>query len=165
MSTSAGRSDVFRAGTSYTTHMNSLFWRHRGEGDATSGPALARVRRRNSLLATLSSPGRVGSVGHTPQRMGVRWLGNVAPYGYWYLPKRDGPPGWLIDGQMTVRQVRKRLNAGPWHRSMRDHAGLSPSCSTSLSIRGIRARRTHSTAIGSCHPRSRANHVGPEQHL
>lgn len=54
-----------------------------------------------------------------------------APYGYRYLPKREGEPGrlvvdeaeagvvrtiydWLIEERMTVRQILKRLNAGPW---------------------------------------------------
>jgi site-specific DNA recombinase len=54
-----------------------------------------------------------------------------APYGYRYLPKRDGVPGWLeideaeaelvrlmygwlVDERLTLRQVLKRLNFGPW---------------------------------------------------
>jgi site-specific DNA recombinase len=60
-----------------------------------------------------------------------QWLGTKAPYGYRYVPKREGMPGhlvvdedeaalvrllygWLIDEQMTVRQILKRLNTGPW---------------------------------------------------
>ena len=52
------------------------------------------------------------------------------PYGYRYVPRRDGVPGhlevdeaeaevvrmlhrWLIDERMTVRQILKRLAAGP----------------------------------------------------
>jgi site-specific DNA recombinase len=63
-------------------------------------------------------------------RQGI-WLGGKAPYGYHYVPKRDGVPGylvidedeaavvrllftWLIDERMTTRQIVKRLNAGPW---------------------------------------------------
>jgi site-specific DNA recombinase len=59
------------------------------------------------------------------------WVGGRAPYGYRHVPKRDGVPGhlvidedealvvrqlyrWLIDEQMTVRQILKRLAAGPW---------------------------------------------------
>jgi site-specific DNA recombinase len=59
------------------------------------------------------------------------WVGGRAPYGYRYVPKRDGVPGhlvideaeaevvrmlyrWLIDEQMTVRQILKRLAQGPW---------------------------------------------------
>jgi site-specific DNA recombinase len=59
------------------------------------------------------------------------WVAGRAPYGYRYVPKRDGVPGhlvvdeaeadvvrmlcrWLIDEQMTVRQILKRLAAGPW---------------------------------------------------
>ena len=63
-------------------------------------------------------------------RRGI-WLGGKAPYGYRYVPKRDGVPGylvvdedeaavvrllfsWLVDERMTTRQIVKRLNAGPW---------------------------------------------------
>jgi site-specific DNA recombinase len=59
------------------------------------------------------------------------WIAGKAPYGYRYVPKRDGVPGhlvvdeaeaavvrmlyrWLIDERMTVRQILKRLAAGPW---------------------------------------------------
>ena len=59
------------------------------------------------------------------------WLGGRAPYGYRYIPKRDGVPGylvvnedeailvrqlftWLVEGRMTIRQIVKRLNEGPW---------------------------------------------------
>jgi site-specific DNA recombinase len=59
------------------------------------------------------------------------FIGSRAPYGYRYIPKRDGVPGhlvvdeteselvrmlygWLIEERMTVRQILKRLNAGPW---------------------------------------------------
>jgi site-specific DNA recombinase len=60
-----------------------------------------------------------------------QWVGGLAPYGYRYVPKRDGVPGhleidedeaavvrmlyrWLVDERMTVRQIIKRLAAGPW---------------------------------------------------
>ena len=59
------------------------------------------------------------------------FIGGRAPYGYRYVPKRDGVPGylvvdeteaelvrmlygWLIEERTTVRQILKRLNAGPW---------------------------------------------------
>ena len=59
------------------------------------------------------------------------FIGGRAPYGYCYVPKRDGVPGylvvdeteaelvrmlygWLIEERTTVRQILKRLNAGPW---------------------------------------------------
>ncbi len=59
------------------------------------------------------------------------WIGGKAPYGYRYIPKQEEVPGhlvvdeaeadfvrmlvqWLIDEQLTVRQILKRLNAGPW---------------------------------------------------
>src|SRR5512135_2478949 len=60
-----------------------------------------------------------------------QWIASQASYGYRYVPKRDGVPGhlevdeaeaevvrmlyrWLIDERMTVRQILKRLAAGPW---------------------------------------------------
>jgi site-specific DNA recombinase len=59
------------------------------------------------------------------------WIAGQARYGYRHVPNRDGVPGhlevddaeaevvrmlyrWLIDERMTVRQVLKRLAAGPW---------------------------------------------------
>jgi site-specific DNA recombinase len=59
------------------------------------------------------------------------FLGGRAPYGYRYVPRREGVPGhlmideteadlvrmlysWLIDERMTIRQILKRLNFGPW---------------------------------------------------
>jgi site-specific DNA recombinase len=59
------------------------------------------------------------------------WVSGRAPYGYRHVPKRDGVPGhlevdeaeaavvrlmygWLIDEQMTLRQILKRLSEGPW---------------------------------------------------
>jgi site-specific DNA recombinase len=59
------------------------------------------------------------------------WLSGEVPYGYRYVCKRDGVPGhvvvdeieadvvrmlyrWLIDEQMSVRQIVKRLAGGPW---------------------------------------------------
>jgi site-specific DNA recombinase len=60
-----------------------------------------------------------------------QWVGGKAPYGYRHVPKRDGVPPhlvvddaeaevvrqlyrWLLDERMTVRQILKRLAAGPW---------------------------------------------------
>jgi len=60
------------------------------------------------------------------------WIGGRAPYGYTYIPKRDGCPGhliideteaemvrmlyaWLIEERMTIRQILKRLNFGSWY--------------------------------------------------
>src|SRR4051812_8505999 len=59
------------------------------------------------------------------------WIAGQAPYGYRYVPNRDGVPAhleveeaeaavvrmlyrWLVDERMTVRQILKRLAAGPW---------------------------------------------------
>ncbi len=61
-----------------------------------------------------------------------QWIGGKAPYGYRYVLKQDGIPGhlvideleaefvrmlysWLIDEQLTIRQILKRLNVGPWY--------------------------------------------------
>ena len=60
------------------------------------------------------------------------FIGGRAPYGYRYLPCHDGVGerleidaveaefvrmlyGWLVDAQMTIRQILKRLNFGPWY--------------------------------------------------
>ena len=60
-----------------------------------------------------------------------QYIGVHAPYGYRRLPRRDGVAGqlavdeteaevvrmlygWLIEEQLTQRQILKRLNAGPW---------------------------------------------------
>src|SRR3954470_10888328 len=60
-----------------------------------------------------------------------QWVGGLAPYGYRYVPRRDGVPGhleidgaeaavvrmlhrWLVAERATVRQIIKRLAAGPW---------------------------------------------------
>lgn len=59
------------------------------------------------------------------------WIGGKAPYGYRYVPRREGTPGrleideaeaelvrllyrWLLEERMTIRQILKRLNCGPW---------------------------------------------------
>ena len=61
-----------------------------------------------------------------------QYVGGKAPYGYRYVPKREGVPGhlvidepeatvvrmlyrWLIDERLTIRQILKRLNFGPWY--------------------------------------------------
>jgi site-specific DNA recombinase len=67
------------------------------------------------------------------QKARAGWfIGGRAPYGYRYLPCRDGVGGrleidaaeaefvrmlygWLVDAQMTIRQILKRLNFGPWY--------------------------------------------------
>src|SRR4051794_12853668 len=58
------------------------------------------------------------------------YLAGRAPYGYRYVPRQDAVPGhlvvdepeaelvrmlygWLVDEQTTIRQILKRLNAGP----------------------------------------------------
>ena len=60
-----------------------------------------------------------------------QYVGGDAPYGYRYLPRREGAPGqlvvdeaeaevvrmlygWLTEERMTLRRILKRLNAGPW---------------------------------------------------
>jgi site-specific DNA recombinase len=67
------------------------------------------------------------------QKARAGWfIGGRAPYGYRYLPRRDGAGGrleiddaeaefvrmlygWLVDERMTIRQILKRLNFGPWY--------------------------------------------------
>src|SRR4051812_3752515 len=60
-----------------------------------------------------------------------QFVGVHAPYGYRYLPRRDGAAGrllvdeaeaetvrmlygWLAEERLTLRQILKRLNFGPW---------------------------------------------------
>ena len=60
-----------------------------------------------------------------------QFIGVRAPYGYRYLPRRDGAGGqlvvdeaeaetvrrlygWLTEERLTLRQILKRLNFGPW---------------------------------------------------
>ncbi|HEX2194336.1 MAG TPA: recombinase family protein [Candidatus Limnocylindria bacterium] len=60
-----------------------------------------------------------------------QFIGARAPYGYRYLPRRDGAGGqlavdeaeaetvrrlygWLTEERLTLRQILKRLNFGPW---------------------------------------------------
>ncbi len=71
------------------------------------------------------------------------YLAGRAAYGYRYVPRHDAVPGhlvvdepeaelvrmlygWLVDEQMTIRQILKRLNAGPWLPRSGRHA-WSPS--------------------------------------
>jgi site-specific DNA recombinase len=67
------------------------------------------------------------------------YLSSKPPYGYRYIPKRDGVPGylvieeheaeivrtvyhWVVDEQLTVRQLVKRLNHSGWRpRSGKAH--------------------------------------------
>ncbi len=67
-----------------------------------------------------------------------QYLGGRAPYGYRYIPKQEGSPGhliideaeaeivrmiyrWLIEEQMTIRQILKRLDEGPWSARQGKH--------------------------------------------
>jgi site-specific DNA recombinase len=60
-----------------------------------------------------------------------QFIGGRAPYGYRYVPRRDAVPGhlvvdegeaalvrmiygWLVDEALSIRQILKRLNFGPW---------------------------------------------------
>jgi site-specific DNA recombinase len=59
------------------------------------------------------------------------WVAGRAPYGYRYVPKRDGVPGhlvindaeaavvrmmyrWLVDERLSTRAIIRRLTDGPW---------------------------------------------------
>jgi site-specific DNA recombinase len=69
--------------------------------------------------------------GKLPKARAGQVVSPVAPYGYRDVPKQEGRPGhlvideaeaavvrllyrWLVDEQLTIRQILKRLNAGPW---------------------------------------------------
>ena len=69
--------------------------------------------------------------GKLQKARGGQFVGVHAPYGYRRLPRRDGAGGrlavdeteaevvrmlygWLIEERLTLRQILKRLNAGPW---------------------------------------------------
>jgi site-specific DNA recombinase len=92
------------------------------------------------------------------------WIAGQAPYGYRYVPNRDGVPGhleieeveaevvrmlyrWLIDERMTVRQILKRLAAGSWRprngkrlwSNSVVHRVLSDLCLASIRIPGRRS--------------------------
>ena len=71
------------------------------------------------------------------------YLGGRAPYGYRYVPRHDAIPGhlvidereadpvrtlygWLTDERMTIRQILKRLNTGPYRPRSGRHS-WSPS--------------------------------------
>jgi site-specific DNA recombinase len=61
-----------------------------------------------------------------------QFVGGKAPYGYRYVPRSERSPGylaieeteaelvrllyrWLIEERLTIRQILKRLNFGPWY--------------------------------------------------
>ena len=81
--------------------------------------------------------------GKLQQARAGHYLSSNPPYGYRYLPKQEGIPGrlvvdeteaalvrllyrWLIEEQLTIRQILKRLNAGPWFPRS-GHRSWSPS--------------------------------------
>jgi site-specific DNA recombinase len=87
------------------------------------------------------------------------FIGTKAPYGYRYVPKRDGVPGhlvideteaelvrmlhgWLVEERMTVRQITKRLNEGPWFPRSGRHP-WSPSVVHSILSNPIHAGTTY----------------------
>ena len=102
------------------------------------------------------------------------YQGGCAPYGYRYVPRQEAVPGhlvvdekeaalvrtlygWLIDERTTIRQILKRLNAGPdvprsgrhaWSPSLVHHiladpvyAGRPMPTATALFRRGSRVAR------------------------
>jgi site-specific DNA recombinase len=98
------------------------------------------------------------------------FVGTKAPYGYRYVPKRDGVPGhlvideteaelvrtlhgWLVEERMSVRQITKRLNEGPWFpRSGRQP--WSPSVIHSILSNPVHAGTTYA---------NRYRYVAPEK--
>jgi site-specific DNA recombinase len=98
------------------------------------------------------------------------FIGTKAPYGYRYIPKRDGVPGhllideteaefvrmlhgWLVEERMTVRQITKRLNEGPWFPRSGRHP-WSPSVVHSILSNPIHAGTTYA---------NRYRYVAPEK--
>ncbi|MDQ3438301.1 MAG: recombinase family protein [Actinomycetota bacterium] len=98
------------------------------------------------------------------------FIGSKAPYGYRYIPKRDGVPGhlvideseaelvrmlygWLVEARMTVRQITKRLNEGPWFPRSGHHP-WSPSVVHSILSNPIHAGTTYA---------NRYRYVAPEK--
>ena len=99
-----------------------------------------------------------------------RFIGGKAPYGYRYIPKRDGVPGhlvideteaemirmlfsWLVEERMTVRQITKRLNEGSWYPRSGKHP-WSPSTVHSILSHPIHAGTTYA---------NRYRYVAPEK--
>jgi site-specific DNA recombinase len=100
------------------------------------------------------------------------FLGGRAPYGYRYVPRREGVPGhlmideteadlvrmlysWLIDERMTIRQILKRLNFGPWFPRS-GHRPWSPSTVHHILADPVAPARPMPTATSMCRPRSLA---------
>lgn len=87
------------------------------------------------------------------------YIGAKAPYGYRYVPKRDGVPGhlvidegeaemvralfgWLTEERMTIRQITKRLNGSSWNPRSGKHP-WSPSTVHSILSHPIHAGTTY----------------------
>ena len=98
------------------------------------------------------------------------FIGAKAPYGYRYVPKRDGVPGhlvideteaemirmlfsWLVEERMSIRQITKRLNEGSWHPRSGKHP-WSPSTVHSILSHPIHAGTTYA---------NRYRYVAPEK--
>jgi len=98
------------------------------------------------------------------------FIGGKAPYGYRYVPKRDGVPGhllideseaemirtlfgWLVEERMTIRQITKRLNEGSWYPRSGKHP-WSPSTVHSILSHPIHAGTTYA---------NRYRYVAPEE--
>ncbi len=98
------------------------------------------------------------------------FIGGKAPYGYRYIPKRDGVPGhlaideteaemvrtlfgWLVEERMSIRQITKRLNEGSWYPRSGEHP-WSPSTVHSILSHPIHAGTTYA---------NRYRYVAPEK--
>ncbi len=98
------------------------------------------------------------------------FIGGKAPYGYRYIPKRDGVPGhlaideteaemvrtlfgWLVEERMSIRQITKRLNEGSWYPRSGKHP-WSPSTVHSILSHPIHAGTTYA---------NRYRYVAPEK--
>ena len=98
------------------------------------------------------------------------YIGAKAPYGYRYVPKRDGVPGhlvideaeaemvrtlfgWLTEERITIRQITKRLNESSWNPRSGKHP-WSPSTVHSILSHPIHAGTTYA---------NRYRYVAPEK--
>ena len=109
------------------------------------------------------------------QKARAGWfIGGRAPYGYRYIRCRDGAGGrleideteaafvrmlygWLVDEQMTIRQILKRLNFGPWYPRSGKHP-WSPSVVHHILSEPVYAGTTYSNRydfVEAKKPRSR----------
>lgn len=104
-----------------------------------------------------------------------------APYGYRYVPRHDTVPGhlvideaeadlvrmiygWLTDEQMTIRQILKRLNAGP-HFPRSGRHPWSPSVVHHILAEPIYAGTAYANRYSLVPPKKPRHGRGPRSHV